>query len=154
MKVYTAKEVAEQLNVGIRSVQKRCVRYGVNKTEDGFMIPQSVIDQWQEKNQKIANGHRTNNERVDNLEEEVERLSEEVERYREAIVQHQKLLRLITQRLNEVPTQEVREEIEYPDTTPMAVTKSLHPESTEKRPSMNDVNFQSSYNPNWNKDND
>ena len=148
MKLYTAKEASEYLKVGVRSVQKRCVRYGVDKTDEGFMIPQSVIDKWQEKNQKTANIHRTSSERTLELETKVETLTKEADKLRQAIVQHQKLLRLITERLNKAPGVE----LEAPQRPPLGVIHNPHPESTDKAPSMNNPNFQSNYNPSWNKE--
>ena len=149
MKTYTVKETAELLNVGMRSVQKRCVRYGVKKTDEGFMIPQSVIDEWQKKNEQKKNIHRHQGERVDALEKQVENLTSELERYQQVIIQHQKLIRLITQRLNQLPSET---ELQEPEENTLGVVRNNYPENNEKRPSMNDASFTSNYDPNWNKD--
>lgn len=159
MKTYTVRETAELLNVGMRSVQKRCVRYGVEKTDEGFMIPQSVIDEWQKKNEQKANVHRQQGERVDALEKQVENLTSELERYQQVVIQHQKLIRLITQRLNQLPTeieQIEQTELQEPEENALGVVRNQetnnYPENNEKRPSMNDPSFTSNYDPNWNKD--
>ena len=156
MKTYTAKQTAELLNVGIRSVQKRCVRYGVEKTDNEFMIPQSVIDEWSKKNEHKTNVHRQSNERVDALEIQVENLTSELERYQQVIIQHQKLIRLITQRLNGLPksVSESTEstQLQEPEENTLGVVRNHYPENNKKRPSMNDPSFVSNYDPNWNKD--
>ena len=170
MELLTVKQASERLGVKIRTVQDRCKRSNIKKHAEGYLIPSDVVEQWLERKQLNdahkdieRNMHRTPNERA-SVEDD---LRQEIEKLRQVATNHQKLLRLISERLTEIQTQErelkdISDELDLrSEDVPLGVVKSNHPPNTTEKtkdgkdipkPSMNDVNFVSSYNPNWNKD--
>ena len=115
-------------------------------------------------------------------QEENKSLKSEVEQLRGALASHNKLFRMLSNRLRQLEdndnkeviqdtVQDITEELPEPPLqvyktpkTPEQLYKSIHPEAKEikndkgevidVRPSMNDINFESGYNPNWDKDNE
>ena len=169
MELLTVKQASERLGVKVRTVQDRCKRSNIKKHAEGYLIPADVVEQWLERKQLNdahkdiqRNMHRTPNERA-SVEDD---LRQEIEKLRQVATNHQKLLRLISERLTEIQTQErelkdISDELDLrSEDVPLGVVKSNHPANTTEKtkdgkeipkPSMNDVNFVSSYNPNWNK---
>lgn len=99
---------------------------------------------------------------------ETEKLLKEIQALKETIQSHNKLFRIMNNKMKSIEeydfknvTEEIKENIPEP---PLRVYNSVHPPNSEEidkksgkrfpKPSMNDVNFQSGYNPNWNKDKD
>ena len=46
---YTVTEVADVLNLSVRTIQRKCSAQGVDKLNGNYIIPQSLLKQW--KNQ-------------------------------------------------------------------------------------------------------
>ncbi len=109
--------------------------------------------------------------------EETENLRNEIESLRSDLLSHNKLFRAMYERLKSLETNDfddvaetIKEKLPEPplqvyktQKTPRELYNSIHPPNTTEKtkdgkeipkPSMNDVNFQSSYDPNWNKDNE
>jgi len=103
-----------------------------------------------------------------NNDEETDRLKSEIQSLRSDLLSHNKLFRAMYERLKALETDEfnevaetIKEKLPEP---PLQVYKSVHPEGKKIKndkgevidiqPSMNDVNFQSSYNYHKNKDKD
>ncbi len=100
--------------------------------------------------------------------QETAKLKEEISSLRSDLLSHNKLFRAMYERLKSLEGGEfdqvaetIKEKLPDP---PLNVYKSVHPpasieRTTEEgtdiyRPSMNDANFESGYDPNWDKNND
>ncbi len=172
MELLTVKQASERLGVKVRTIQDRCKRSKIKKHAEGYLIPVNIVEEWYSKKQLNTahedferSMHRTPNASA-SVEED---LRQEIEKLRQVATNHQKLLRLISDRLEEIQTQErelkdISDELDLrSEDVPLGIVKSVHPPNTTEKtkdgkeipkPSMNDVNFTSSYNPNWNKDYD
>ena len=164
MELLTVKQASERLGVKVRTIQDRCKRSKIKKHAEGYMIPADIVQEWYNKKQ-LNDAHKNferSTHRTPNASALVEEdLRQEIEKLRQVATNHQKLLRLISDRLEEIQTQErelkdISEELDLrTEDVPLGIVKSVHPPNTTEKtkdgkiipkPSMNDINFQSSFN--------
>ena len=173
---YSTTEVADILNISNRAVIKRCVKSKVKKKNKVYKVPQSTLDEWQNHRSKstlkvvrepvrnsVPNQAMDENvllqERIQVLAQSNKKILEVLGRLNNELASLKKSTRT-SENQNQEFLQE--EEPEYPIIDRIEYNSVHPPNTTEKnkdgkdvpKPSMNDVNFVSSYNPNWNKDAD
>ena len=149
MKVYTVNQVSETMGVGIRAIQRRCTRANLSMEKGTYQIPQSLLDKW------LSSKRNTNTMRVvpSNTNTYTNELKDEIDKLRKVIVNHNKMFRIMNEKFNTMqhyPTKRIKEELQEP---PMRTYKNNHPPSKKGTPSMNNLQFKSTFNPHWNKDN-
>ena len=74
MEVFTPKEVAEQLGISVRAVQKRCSKYKVKRKNNQYQISAELLQNWKDE----LEDKRTEDEPVRELNEQVRELKEKV----------------------------------------------------------------------------
>ena len=199
-KRYTLKEVADITGIHYKRVQRKARKTNVKKLGKEYLVNSEWVSTYfnvdmdsygQIKMSTVKNNMSIGESKPMSIEtliqtpnetqEENKSLKSEVEQLRGALASHNKLFRMLSNRLRQLENndnkeviqetvQDITEELPEPPLqvyktpkTPRELYNSIHPPNTTVRtkdgkeipkPSMNDVNFQSSYDPNWNKDNE
>ena len=116
MEYVTVEEASIQLGTGTRTIQDRCKRGGIKKTNGTYLISKSIFNDWlQRKGLRSAKTSvETSVERVQKtsavepsdsvaeLKQEIASLSDDIKRYREVLVGHGKMFSAINDRFNNV----------------------------------------------------
>ena len=126
---YSAQQVADKLNVSIRAVQKRCVRHNITKGINGFEIPVNIYYKWSTYNERKNIQSTVRNQ-------EVEQLQKQIEDLRLIVTRHNKLFRLLGDRLQHI---EELKNVNIENDASLNVIKN-------KPTGMNDINFESNFN--------
>ncbi len=180
--VYTVKEVNEILDVHPRKLHRIGKKEGIKKTDNRYLFKGEFLieyfnlttfDNVESMSNNVGGNVEASAEekgmelRIDNLNDKLRQEQEENNYLRNEMLKLRQQMEQLIASDNRVfdKLDHMTNNVETPkeEKTSADWYKSVHPpNATEKtkdgkeipKPSMNDINFVSSYNPNWNKDND
>ena len=116
MEYITVEDASIQLGTGTRTIQDRCKRGGIKKTNGTYLISKSIFNDWLQRKglrdaktsvkTSVERVQKTSavepSESVSELKQEIASLSEDIKRYREVLVGHGKMFSAINDRFRNV----------------------------------------------------
>ena len=116
MEYITVEEASIQLGTGTRTIQDRCKRGGIKKTNGTYLISKSIFNDWLQRKglrdtktsveTSIERVQKTSalepSESVSELKQEIASLTDDIKRYREVLVGHGKMFSAINDRFRNV----------------------------------------------------
>lgn len=180
-KLYTLKEVSDITGIHYKRIQRKARATKVKKLGKEYMVNgewvQLYFNVGLDRNAMSVQMSTVKDTDVRTMSTSVQetktedinkQLLDKIENLQSIIMNHTSLFRTMATKISRFEAMELKElSTEIRETTPeppLQVYKSVHPPNSEEidkksgkrfpKPSMNDINFESSYNHNWSKDKD